>query len=94
MVIITVEKARRMGGSMDQGGVFRLEHSKNYGYFADNGRRFVITTPRTPARWFNYLFNDTYYMEVSETGQGNSVAFQPRNRTFNRGYRYFYLKDQ
>ncbi|MDF2936002.1 MAG: hypothetical protein K0Q90_1375 [Paenibacillaceae bacterium] len=71
-----------------------MEQVKQYGHFEENGRRFVITSPRTPARWFNYLFNDTYYMEVSETGQGNSVAFQPKNRTYNRGYRYFYLRDQ
>jgi cellobiose phosphorylase/cellobionic acid phosphorylase len=66
---------------------------KQYGYFEESGRRYVITTPRTPARWFNYLFNDTYYMEAGETGQGSSVAFRPANRTFTRGFRYFYLKD-
>ncbi|MBW4084603.1 3-O-beta-D-glucopyranosyl-beta-D-glucuronide phosphorylase [Paenibacillus sp. S150] len=71
-----------------------MNRSRPYGYFKDQGKRYVITTPRTPARWFNYLFNDTYYMEVSQTGQGDSVAFQPRNRTFTRGFRYFYIKDQ
>lgn len=65
-----------------------------YGHFEDDGKRYVITTPRTPARWFNYLFNDTYYMEVGETGQGSSVAFNPRHRTYTRGFRYFYVLDQ
>jgi cellobiose phosphorylase len=65
-----------------------------YGYFRNQGREYVITTPRTPARWFNYLFNDTYYMEVSQTGQGDSISFHPHNRTISRGFRYFYLKDQ
>ncbi|MCL6456733.1 MAG: hypothetical protein K6T85_01885 [Gorillibacterium sp.] len=64
-----------------------------YGRFEDNGKRYVITTPRTPARWFNYLFNDSYYMEVSQTGQGNSVAFLPKQRTYTRGFRHFYLLD-
>lgn len=70
-----------------------LEEIKEYGYFGDGGRRYVITTPRTPARWFNYLFNDTYYMEVGETGQGSSTAFRPKHRTYTRGFRYFYLLD-
>jgi cellobiose phosphorylase len=71
-----------------------LNSLERYGHFEDNGRKYVITTPRTPARWFNYLFNDTYYMEAGETGQGSSVAFKPANRTFTRGFRYFYVKDE
>ena len=67
---------------------------KSYGAFRNGGRQYVITTPRTPARWFNYLFNDTYYTEVSQTGQGDSVTFRPRHRMITRGFRYFYLKDQ
>lgn len=71
----------------------QLSRSGPYGFFKDSGNQYVITTPRTPARWFNYLFNDSYYMEVSQTGQGDSVAFKPRHRTITRGYRFFYVKD-
>jgi cellobiose phosphorylase len=71
-----------------------LNSSTRYGAFENRGERYVITTPRTPAKWFNYLFNDTYYMEVGETGQGHSVAFKPKHRTYTRGFRYFYLLDQ
>ncbi|EFM10461.1 glycosyltransferase 36 [Paenibacillus curdlanolyticus YK9] len=64
------------------------------GSFQENGSQYRIATPRTPARWFNYLFNDSYYVEVSQTGQGKSMVFQPKHRTFNReGYKYFYLRD-
>lgn len=67
----------------------------SYGAFTGSGAEYVITTAKTPARWFNYLFNDSYYMEVSQTGQGKSTAFLPRHREFNReGYKYFYLLDQ
>lgn len=33
-------------------------------------------------------------MEVSQTGQGDSIAFQPRHRSFTRGFRFFYIKDR
>ncbi|MBW4085077.1 GH36-type glycosyl hydrolase domain-containing protein [Paenibacillus sp. S150] len=66
----------------------------SYGDFAGGGAEYVITTAKTPARWFNYLFNDSYYTEVSQTGQGKSAVILPRHREFNReGYKYFYLLD-
>ncbi|WP_438446089.1 GH36-type glycosyl hydrolase domain-containing protein [Gorillibacterium sp. sgz5001074] len=66
-----------------------------YGQFAKGGMEYEIHTPKTPSRWFNYLFNDTYYMEVSQTGQGNSMSFLPNYREFNgEGYKYFYIQDQ
>lgn len=71
-----------------------MKSLERYGYYKGNGKDYVITTPRTPARWFNYLFNNSYYMEVSQTGQGDSVAFRPKNRTYTRGFRYFYVRDQ
>ncbi|MDF2922493.1 MAG: hypothetical protein K0R57_1407 [Paenibacillaceae bacterium] len=66
-----------------------------YGNFTAAGAQYVIHTPRTPARWFNYLFNDSYYMEVSQTGQGKSTVLSPRQREYNReGYKYFYIRDE
>lgn len=64
------------------------------GSFVNQGQEYVITKPKTPATWYNYLFNDSYYMEVSQTGQGKSAVFHPKHRTFTRGYKYFYLKDE
>jgi cellobiose phosphorylase len=66
----------------------------SYGTFKDGGKQYVIPTSKTPANWYNYLFNDSYYMEVSQTGQGKSIAFHPGYRQFNgQGYRHFYLLD-
>jgi len=66
----------------------------SYGNFLDKGTQYAISTPKTPARWFNYLFNDSYYTEVSQTGQGESVVFNPKHREYNRqGYKQFYLLD-
>ena len=65
----------------------------SYGYFTNNGAQYVITTPKTPDRWFNYLFNGQYYMEVSQTAQGNSMCLTPDIRTYTRGHRYFYISD-
>ncbi len=66
----------------------------SYGYFDTSGKEYVITTPRTPARWYNYLFNDDYYLEVSQTAQGTSSCLKPSRREHTRGYRYFYVYDQ
>ena len=43
-----------------------------YGYFADEGRSFIITNPRTPAPWVNVLANETYGAVVSQAGSGFS----------------------
>lgn len=64
-----------------------------YGFFSGEGSEYIINTPKTPDRWFNYLFNDTYYMEVSQTGQGKSMCLTPSAREYTRGYRYFYIYD-
>lgn len=65
-----------------------------YGFFSREGSEYIINTPKTPDKWFNYLFNDTYYMEVSQTGQGKSMCLTPSAREYTRGYRYFYIHDR
>ena len=62
--------------------------------FKDEGRRFSILTPKTPRNWANYLFNNGYYTEVSQTLQGKSIVLDPVEREFTKGYRYFYIKDK
>jgi len=64
-----------------------------YGHFRKDGSEYIINTPKTPDKWFNYLFNDQYYMEISQTGQGKSMCLTPPAREYTRGYRYFYLYD-
>jgi len=43
-----------------------------YGYFSEDGKEYVITTPRTPRPWINVISNDDYGMTVSQTGSGYS----------------------
>lgn len=59
-----------------------------YGHFIDNGSRYRITTPDTPAPWFNMLFNDVYFLELSQRGQGKSTAFKPERKDVFTGERH------
>ena len=45
---------------------------KEYGYFLDNGKDFLITEPNIPRNWYNYLWNDDYVTFISQTGAGES----------------------
>jgi len=65
----------------------------NYGYFDNEGSQYVINTPVTPDSWENYLFNDEYYMTVSQAGYGTSSYINPNPYKIGRGYRQFYLYD-
>lgn len=66
--------------------------SKDFGNFIGNGNSYVIHTPVTPATWFNYLFNDDYFMEVSQTLQGSSnIVRSYTQEAVTTGYRYFYI---
>lgn len=40
-----------------------------YGHFNDDDS-FVVTTPKTPRNWYNYLFNDVYVACFSQTAFG------------------------
>ncbi|MBM3138053.1 MAG: hypothetical protein FJZ98_07680, partial [Chloroflexi bacterium] len=41
-----------------------------YGFFSEDGREYVITTPLTPRPWGNVISNGDYGMMVSQTGSG------------------------
>ncbi len=45
----------------------------NYGYFNNDGTEFVITNPKTPRDFDNYLFNNAIYSEVQQTGVGYTM---------------------
>ena len=65
-----------------------------YGQFIENGRKYEIHTPLTPTPWSNCLYNEEYYMEVSQTLQGAGYMVEDYSRTqCLSGYRYFYLLD-
>ncbi len=58
-----------------------------YGYFDDERREYVITTPQTPLPWINYLGNEDFFTLLSNTGGGYSFYRDARLRRITR-YRY------
>ena len=55
-----------------------------YGYFTDDHREFVITDPRTPRPWFNYMWNPKYAGLISHTSGGFSFFETPRDNRLTR----------
>ncbi len=58
-----------------------------FGYFDDEKREYVITTPRTPLPWINYLGSDDFFTLISGTGGGYAFYRDARLRRLTR-YRY------
>lgn len=71
----------------------QAEHETWPGRFLADSFAYEINTPDTPATWFNYLFNDTYYTRISQTGQGSSWLRTPVIQAYTRGFRYVYVQD-
>ena len=74
-----------------------------YGYFDDINREYVITEPKTPWPWINYLGNKDFFSLISNTAGGYSFYKDAKFRRITRyryngvpmdaGGRYFYIKD-
>ena len=58
-----------------------------YGHFDDRRREYVITTPRTPLPWINYLGSESFFTLLSNTAGGYSFYTDARLRRITR-YRY------
>ena len=58
-----------------------------YGHFDDRRREYVITTPRTPLPWINYLGSEDFFTLLSNTAGGYSFFRDARLRRITR-YRY------
>ena len=58
-----------------------------FGYFDDVTREYVITTPRTPYPWINYLGTEEFFGLISHTGGGYTFYQDARMRRLTR-YRY------
>ncbi|HOP50466.1 MAG TPA: glycosyl transferase family 36 [Ignavibacteriales bacterium] len=56
----------------------------DYGYFDIEGNEYVITNPRTPRPWFNYMWNENYAGLISHTGGGFSYYITPRDNRLTR----------
>ncbi len=58
-----------------------------FGYFDDERREYVITSPQTPLPWINYLGVEDFFTLVSNTAGGYSFYRDARLRRLTR-YRY------
>jgi cellobiose phosphorylase len=74
-----------------------------FGHFDDEAREYVITTPRTPRPWINYLGTHDFFGLVSHTGGGYCFYRDARLRRLTRfrynnvpadsGGRCYYVRD-
>lgn len=74
-----------------------------YGHFDDAAREYVITEPKTPWPWINYLGNTEFFSLISNFAGGYSFYRDAKFRRLTRyryngvpmdaGGRYFYIKD-
>ncbi|MDY3847673.1 MAG: glycosyl transferase [Prevotella sp.] len=76
---------------------------KKYGHFDDANREYVITDPKTPWPWINYLGNEDFFSLISNTAGGYSfykdakfrriTRYRYNNVPMDNDGRYFYIKD-
>lgn len=74
-----------------------------YGYFYDKDMEYVITTPKTPLPWINYLGSDEFFSLISNTCGGYSfykdarllrlTRYRYNNVPTDSGGKYYYIKD-
>ena len=76
---------------------------KTFGHFDDAQREYVITDPKTPWPWINYLGNEDFFSLISNTAGGYSfykdakfrriTRYRYNNVPMDNGGRYFYIND-
>ena len=64
-----------------------MMQNKRYGHFDDAHREYVITDPKTPWPWINYLGNEDFFSLISNTTGGYSFCKDAKFRRITR-YRY------
>ncbi|MBR2561754.1 MAG: glycosyl transferase, partial [Eubacterium sp.] len=74
-----------------------------YGYFDDENREYVITDPKTPLPWINYLGSNDFFRLISNTAGGycfykdaklmRLTRYRYNNSPMDLGGHYFYIKD-
>ncbi|MBK9050768.1 MAG: glycosyl transferase family 36 [Chloroflexi bacterium] len=73
-----------------------------YGYFSEDGKEYVITTPRTPRPWGNIISNGDYGLMISQNGSGFSWRGNAGQNRITRSFqdlikdnwgKYFYIRD-
>lgn len=74
-----------------------------YGFFDDNNKEYVITTPKTPLPWINYLGCKDFFTLMSNTCGGYTfykdakllrmTRYRYNDTTPDTNGKYFYIKD-
>jgi cellobiose phosphorylase len=68
-----------------------------YGYFDDERKEYVITTPKTPYPWINYLGSENFFSLISQTAGDARLRritrYRYNNVPLDSGGRYFYIND-
>ena len=74
-----------------------------FGHYDDSAREYVITNPRTPYPWINYLGNEDFFSLVSNTAGGYTfykdakfrrlTRYRYNNVPVDNGGKYFYIND-
>jgi len=74
-----------------------------FGYFDDSAREYVITTPKTPLPWINYLGTNEFFSLISNTCGGYSfykdakllrlTRYRYNNVPYDNNGKYYYIKD-
>ncbi|MBP5732351.1 MAG: hypothetical protein J6W66_00775, partial [Lachnospiraceae bacterium] len=59
----------------------------NFGYFDDANKEYVITTPKTPLPWINYLGCNEFFSLISNT-QGGYTFYKDAKLLRLTRYRY------
>jgi cellobiose phosphorylase len=74
-----------------------------FGYFDDAAKEYVITTPKTPLPWINYLGTDEFFSLISNTSGGYSffkdakllrlTRYRYNNVPADNNGKYYYIND-
>ena len=83
--------------------IIRGYTNMKFGYFDDENKEYVITSPKTPYPWINYLGTQDFFSLISNTAGGYSFFKDARLRRITRyrynnvpvdmGGRYFYINE-
>lgn len=74
-----------------------------YGYFDDDNKEYVITTPKTPLPWINYLGCEDFFRLISNTGGGYAfykdaklmrlTRYRYNNAPLDNNGHYYYIRE-
>ena len=74
-----------------------------YGYFDDARKEYVITSPKTPLPWINYLGSEDFFSLISNTCGGYSfykdakllrlTRYRYNNVPYDSNGHYYYIKE-